>query len=105
MKKAIIMILFIAVHTALQSQENYERIKITPDLELIKISQNAYIHVSYDDVPAYGRVGANGLIYINGNEAFLFDSPWNDSLTMKLVTYLENHMHLQITRVCTKSFS
>lgn len=71
-------------------------IKISDDLELVKISDNAYIHVSRSDLPDYGRVSANGLVFIDGNEAFMFDTPWDDSLTCTLVSYLEDQMKLRI---------
>ena len=73
-----------------------QSIRISGDLELKKLSDNAYIHVSYTDLPGYGRTPANGLIFINGHDAFLFDTPWNDSLTGELVTYLKDKMGIRI---------
>jgi metallo-beta-lactamase class B len=78
------------------SQIHYEKIKISSDLELIKLSENAYVHVSYLNLPNYGRTPANGLIFINGGEAFIFDSPWTDSLTMNLFSWIADSMKLKI---------
>lgn len=94
MKKLILLTFLGSILTAGYSQE---AIRITPDLELIKISENAYLHVSYCTLPVYGRVSANGLIFINNKSAFLFDSPWSDSLTFTLLSYLKNQMKLEIT--------
>ena len=77
-------------------QTRPDTIKICNDLKLIKISENAIIHVSYANVAGYGRVSANGLIFINKSDAFLFDTPWTDSLTVVLVTYLKEHLNLKI---------
>jgi metallo-beta-lactamase class B len=74
-----------------------ELIKISSDLELLKISEHAYVHVSYTTLPNYGRISANGLILTNNNSAFLFDTPWTDSLTCVLISYLNDQMKLQIT--------
>jgi len=74
-----------------------ELIKISSDLELIKISEHAYVHVSYTTLPGYGRISANGLILTDNNSAFLFDTPWTDSLTCVLISYLNDQMKLQIT--------
>ncbi len=93
MKKLYLIALFISICSACYPQET---ISISPDLELIQISDNAYIHLSYETIPDYGRVGANGLIFIEDSEALLFDTPWNDSLTCELVTYLEDQMGLKI---------
>jgi metallo-beta-lactamase class B len=93
MKMVYLLLFFLALGSASHSQD---LIRITDDLELIRISDNAYIHVSWSDLPDYGRVGANGLVFISGGRAFLFDTPWNDSLTCILVSYLEGQMHLKI---------
>lgn len=95
--KKIIMILFCGwIHLTGFSQQVYKTIKVSKDIELIKISDHAYIHVSYLDMPKYGRISANGLIFINGYEAFLFNSPWTDSLTNDLYVWITDSMKLKI---------
>jgi metallo-beta-lactamase class B len=74
-----------------------EVISVSPDLELIKISDNTYLHVSYYDLPDYGRISANGLIFIVNSRAILFDTPWNDSLTFLLTGFLKDHMGINLT--------
>jgi metallo-beta-lactamase class B len=93
MRKTVLLIIMIMIQHQLQSQDI---IKISADLEMIRISNNAFIHVSWTELPGYGRVAANGLIFISGHKAFLFDSPWNDTQTEILVTYLEEEMGLKI---------
>lgn len=78
------------------SQNAYSTIKVSNDIELIKISNNAYVHVSYTILPQYGRISANGLIFINGSEAFLFDTPWTDALTKDLVSFLKDSLNIKI---------
>jgi metallo-beta-lactamase class B len=79
-----------------QSIEKYNNIKISDDIELVRLSDNAYVHISWYTFKGFGRVACNGLIFINNNEAFLFDTPATDSLTMVLVDYFENVMKLKI---------
>jgi len=93
MKILLPAIILIFVMQSLQSQDT---LRISPDLELIPISGNAFIHVSYNTLSGYGRVSANGLIFTGEDKAFLFDTPWNDSQTEKLVTYLEEKMNLKV---------
>ncbi|MHC1732392.1 MAG: subclass B1 metallo-beta-lactamase [Bacteroidales bacterium] len=93
MKQAILTVTFLVVVHSLCSQDT---VKISPDLEMIRISQNAYIHISYSNLPGYGRVPANGLVYTDKHSAFLFDTPWNESLTEELVTYMEERMGLKL---------
>ena len=96
MKKLIIVIIAVLVHYYGFSQSGYQRIKISNDIELIKLSENAYVHVSYAEIPPFGRVASNGLIFINGGEAFLFDSPVTDSQTKELVSWLKDSLKLKI---------
>jgi metallo-beta-lactamase class B len=96
MKRALFSAFFILIQLSGICQLRDESIKICKDLELIKISENAYIHVSYAVLPEYGRISANGLIFINNNNGFLFDTPWTDSLTRVLITYLKKQMGISI---------
>lgn len=79
-----------------KAQEAYKRIKVSKDIELIQLSANAYMHVSYGELPHYGRFPSNGLLYVNNGEAFLFDTPINDSLTQQLVMWVKDSMHVSI---------
>jgi len=94
----IIMFLFcffICISIAF-SQTEFEKIIISKEIELLKISDRALVHVSYIDHPKYGRIGANGLILIDENKAFLFDSPWNDSQTQELVEWLSDSIKVKV---------
>ncbi|HEX9971116.1 MAG TPA: subclass B1 metallo-beta-lactamase, partial [bacterium] len=78
------------------SENNYISIKISNDIELIKISEHAYLHISYTASPQFGRFPSNGLIFINNQKAFLFDTPMTESLTKDLVSWLQDSMRIQI---------
>ena len=96
MRTIITGLLVVWIHAALFSQTEYETIRVSANIELIKISENAYMHVSYTVMPQYGRASANGLIFINENKAFLFDTPWTDSLTMDLYYWMRDSMNIPI---------
>jgi metallo-beta-lactamase class B len=70
--------------------------KISEDIEVIQISTNSYVHVSYTQLPGFGRIGSNGLIYAVNGEALLFDTPMNDSLTMQLVNWITDSLKVRI---------
>lgn len=78
------------------AQNNYEKIFITKNIRIIKISGNAYVHVSYDNIPSFGRVASNGLIITDNGHAYLFDTPVSDSLTKKLVNWIEDTLKCRI---------
>jgi metallo-beta-lactamase class B len=93
--KKFLLFLFI-LQTSLFPQSDYRTIKISPDIELIKLTDNAYVHVSYAELPKFGRFPSNGLVFINGKEAFLFDTPVTDSLTKNLVTWITDSLKIKI---------
>jgi metallo-beta-lactamase class B len=84
---------------------DYKRIQISGDIELIQLSEKAYVHVSVSEIKGFGKVSSNGLIFVNGDEAFLFDTPVTNSQTETLVkwiadslsatvsTFVPNHWH------------
>ena len=96
MRLIIVSILTGFIHFHVFAQMDYKRIKISKDIELIQLSENAYVHVSYSELPKFGRFPSNGLIFINGSKAFLFDTPVTDSLTMDLVSWIKDSMKLKI---------
>lgn len=70
--------------------------KVSSDIEVIKITDNCYAHVSYTNSTQYGRIGSNGLIYINAGEAALFDTPMTETLTKELVNWIKDTLKANI---------
>lgn len=103
MKKIIIFIFIISSHLFLFSIEN-EKIKISNDLELIKLDNGIFIHVSYINMPQYGRVPANGLLIIDKKEALILDTPWNNQLTEQLFDWVKNNYDIEIKYVIINHF-
>jgi len=95
-KITLTLVLCICLITPAIAQENYPKIHVTDDIEIIKLSDHSYIHVSYAQMPPWGRVPSNGLIFANKGKAFLFDTPVNDSLTKDLVNWIENSLKVEI---------
>lgn len=96
MKKLIIIIIAVLLQCYGFSQSGYQMIKVSSDIELIKLSEHAYMHVSYAEIPPYGRVASNGLVFINGGDAFLFDTPVTDLQTKVLIRWLKDSLKLNI---------
>lgn len=72
-----------------------EIIKVSPDLDIVKLSQNAYIHTSYSN-SEWGRIASNGLIFIQNQKAFLFDTPMDETTTIQLVKFIEDSLKAHI---------
>ncbi len=78
------------------SQGTGPRITVSRDIEVTRVSEHSYVYVSHADVPHWGRVPSNGLLYISNGEALLFDTPMNDSLTMVLVQWITDSLNVKI---------
>jgi len=97
MKKiTIFFFLFVCFIMTAHSQPHSDEVEISKDLRLIRLKEGIYQHISYIDIPQYGRFPANGMVVTDGKEAILFDTPWNDSLTSALYHYLTSVMDLKI---------
>jgi metallo-beta-lactamase class B len=87
------------------SENPDNRIVLSEDLEIIFLKPNSLIHVSYTNSEKFGRFGSNGLIYINNNEAVMFDTPSNDSLTIQLLDWFEmEYPNIKITAAVINHF-
>jgi metallo-beta-lactamase class B len=82
--------------TLAYAQDNYKKIKVTKDIEVFKLSEHSYFHISYSQMPQFGRVASNGFVFVNNGKAFLFDTPTNDSLTKDLVGWIQDSLKVQI---------
>jgi metallo-beta-lactamase class B len=82
-----------------------ERIIITEDLQIIKISENVLMHVSFMHTEKFGKVGCNGVIYMNSNEAVFLDTPNDEKQTRQLLDWFsENYPEAIIKGVVINHF-
>lgn len=95
MKKILVLLAVCLSHYGVFAQV-YQRIRVSDDIELVKLSDNAYVHVSYADMGRFGRVASNGIVFTSGDEAFLFDTPTTDEATKVLVAYLKDSLKLHV---------
>lgn len=63
-------------------------VTVSKDVVLHPIAPGVWIHTTYFDLPDLGRVGANGLVIIDGSEAMLIDTPWTNGLTASLCEWI-----------------
>ncbi len=91
------VLLMAIIRGSIIAQAEYQHIRVSDDIELIKLSDHAFVHVSWFETTSYGRVSSNGLIYIQNSNAFLFDTPMSEPLTKDLVKWITDSMHLKIS--------
>ncbi|MDR0306053.1 MAG: subclass B1 metallo-beta-lactamase [Chitinispirillales bacterium] len=71
-------------------------IRVSDDIELIRLSSNAYIHVSVTEMEGFGKVSSNGLILVDKGKAFLFDTPVTEAQTETLTAFVTDSLHAKI---------
>ena len=54
-----------------------------------QLMPNLYQHVSYQEVEGYGNVPANGLVYVENDNAYIIDSPWSNEGSQKLLSWVK----------------
>ncbi|MDF9795037.1 metallo-beta-lactamase class B [Catalinimonas alkaloidigena] len=103
-KLSVITLLFIAILT-FQARGQAEKIHISEDLEIIPLTDKSFIHVSYVTYPSFGRVACNGLLYVNGNEAVVMDTPPNDEISGQLLDWISQKFpETKVTSVVINHF-
>jgi Zn-dependent hydrolases, including glyoxylases len=107
--KHVISILIVTIgwsHGTLLAQEPALKkvYQIGNDIQLRMLIPGVYLHQSFMNVPSWGRVGANGLVVVSGNEALLIDTPWNDSLTSMLCRWGDDNLHVKVVKAIAGNF-
>src|SRR5688572_29723312 len=88
-----------------QTLEKKNEIVITDGLSIIKLTDNIYQHVSDLQTTDFGKVKCNGLIYMNGKEGIICDTPVNNELSKYLLDWLKvNHPDVKIKAVIVNHF-
>jgi metallo-beta-lactamase class B len=96
--KIYLLFLFtVGIQFTLYPQSDYQKFSVSNDIELIKLSGKAYVHVSVSEMEGFGKVSSNGLVLVNDGEAFLFDTPVTDCQTETLVTWLADSLKARVS--------
>ncbi len=59
-----------------------------PELEIKKIDEGVYLHTSYEKVKGWGVVASNGLVAVEGKDAYIIDTPGSEKDTEALVQWI-----------------
>lgn len=60
-----------------------------PELEIKNIDEGVYMHISYEKYPSWGLVASNGLVVVEGKNAYIIDTPVSTKDTEKLVQWID----------------
>lgn len=94
------LMLFVGTLLHAQSSEKYQ----SEVLKITSINDNLFVHISYLNTEKYGKVGCNGTVYFNGNEAIVFDAPTNDVASSELIQWIQKDQKKKIKAVVATHF-
>lgn len=68
-------------------------------LKIEQLTRNTFVHISYLETESYGKVPCNGLIFIDNNEAIVFDTPTNNKISSELISWINSSLNCEIKAV------
>lgn len=73
-------------------------------LRLQQIDKGLFIHTSYLETRDFGKVACNGLIYIHGKEAIVYDTPTREDAARELIAWVGKKAGSKIIAVIPTHF-
>lgn len=100
-----ISILFISLigFISLIAQTN-EKIVIDNDIQLIRLQDSIFVHVTWHKLEQYGRFPSNGLIMIKNGQALVVDTPMDNDKTERLAKFLKDLFAADLTKLIVGHF-
>lgn len=74
------------------------------NLEIKKVSNHCYIHISYLKTENLGTVACNGMLVVDENEVLIFDTPANENSSQELLNIIENNWRKEVIGVVINHF-
>lgn len=75
--------------------------------EILKIEQTGdyiFTHISYLQTDNFGNVPCNGMIYFNGDEAIIYDTPTDNRAAAELIDWIQNEQKKKIKAIIVTHF-
>lgn len=73
-----------------------QTIEVNKDIHVKKLTDKAYLYTAWADVGSWGRVGSNGLILVDKDRAYLFDTPMHETQTIELTDWIRTNLKARI---------
>lgn len=73
-------------------------------LEVRKLSNHVYEHVSFLETESFGKVPCNGMIVVDEKEAVVFDTPATEKSSEELIRFLTEKLSCKINAIVATHF-
>jgi metallo-beta-lactamase class B len=88
MQKLLITLAMMLGVSAASAQVSSGKIVVSDSLQIIPLSGNVFIHLTDLISQQFGKVSCNGLIYVQGKEAVIMDTPASEGLSAHLLDWI-----------------
>lgn len=76
----------------------------TKTLKIKPLTEGVFVHISYLQTQDFGYVACNGMIYVRGEEAMVFDTPTDSAVSEVLIQFIEKRWQKRIKAVVVNHF-
>ncbi|MGM0945371.1 MAG: subclass B1 metallo-beta-lactamase [Bacteroidota bacterium] len=73
-------------------------------LEIIRLSEHTFQHITFLETETFGKVSCNGLIVVSEEEALVLDSPAQEADAELLIQWIQEELDLQVVGVIATHF-
>lgn len=87
MKRLLFILLSIVVFNC-----TYAQYSITTT----KVDSNIHLYTSYGDVGDYKNIDANAVVVLSGDDALIFDTPWDSLQAEQLISWVQDSLHKNV---------
>lgn len=73
-------------------------IEVTPNIQLLPIGEQVYIHITYTNSENFGRYSSNGLLVVSNGDCLMIDTPESESDTQLLYNFIRDSLHATVSQ-------
>ena len=102
--KSLVYILLFMIISGCKTKNPKDVLYSSETLKVEEISENIFKHISYLETDDFGKVSCNGMIYINGDKALIYDTPTDKSASSELIEWIQKKNQMEIVAVIVTHF-
>lgn len=72
---------------------------IAPDVQLLQLTDEIWVHISDDQSDRWGTIPANGLLILSQDDSLLLDTGWKPQQTASIVQFAEKQLKKPVRHV------
>lgn len=104
MQGSVKLMYLLLLFSICQSVSSQTLLHSSETLRIHQLTPHLLVHESFLQTESFGHVSCNGMVFYHGEEAVVFDTPTTDSVSIELIRWLTDTLHVRITAVVATHF-